>query len=865
MAITTKTPIPFLFTETLIPSNNFMEGWVGDINAVSPVTSLTGADALQALQDSPSSSIRVGGLNRAYIYLYVDGFLINPPELNPDGSYKTNPLTILTDINGYWKTTAIYFGKYGLFQSGHTLTLKAKAPGMGVSDFSVPYVLGGTPTPINLGTVDSFGRVRPPQAEETSIYGSMSNWLDFRTGAPILDDKNRVFIYIDGERKGEVLKNNLVGIDAKFPIIIDVSNLTLDLLVNNKEINVPLERFDSSTIIDFKELPDGERTVFTFNLLDIASLLKVYQNGLRLKEQIDYVYTPDITTNIGTVSIISDKIPKIEDTLYGILELDTVNTKIGESLQGVVDGVNDTFTLSNTPLGNDDGTLRIFKNGLKLKRIEEYSFAMVSTIPTVTFVIPPTAEDAYQVDYQLTTAPTRAYYTVVPAQTVEDDQVFTFIRPYYSGGTSIYKNGLLLREGIDFIYTAVTDSDANSNTVAVSFNLADPATQIRVGDELSVNFDTQYISLDSLAAALSRSTLLRENSIFVSTYQYGFNDSSADLRSAVVLSNQNNIVVLPTLKYNPYPKIYKSGRRQIRNVDYTKKDTTNTITFTSSISDADSIVAVYDYNVTEFVFEEKLVNKTETTPSGYTGYKLKAYARNDSIQPYINGLRIFKDSDNFTVSTNAIFIKNGLIPNDEAILAVDYQILSSEEKLVYTSTPDTTTDGGIIASCPLPPSISGANWSFSIYANGLRLVEGKDYTTTDIITLSEAALSTTTELRIEQNVSDLTLGRAVQQLKLSSPYKLDFMELTEDRQIIYDNFFGPNRVLDPGKDIYDNSFKFYFNPKTGQWKYTHDVPFVKGQHIQAIALNETPLSLVVPSDQSIIPGTIIDDPNFYLP
>ena len=59
----TATPIPYI--ETILPGRNKIKGWVGIIkdNKILPEKS-------------------------AYIYVYINGFLINPPEILPNGGYK---------------------------------------------------------------------------------------------------------------------------------------------------------------------------------------------------------------------------------------------------------------------------------------------------------------------------------------------------------------------------------------------------------------------------------------------------------------------------------------------------------------------------------------------------------------------------------------------------------------------------------------------------------------------------------------------------------------------------------------------------------------------------------------------------------
>lgn len=123
-----KTPTPTIFIDSTFGPQPYLSGWVGTIN---------------------SDGSTIPEVN-AYIYVYIDGFLVNPPSFDDKGVY--NLTKIFSDSNGNWQTTnslletnAIYLNK------GSSVTLKAKSRGKDISDLSVPYVIQGMVTPVNLG------------------------------------------------------------------------------------------------------------------------------------------------------------------------------------------------------------------------------------------------------------------------------------------------------------------------------------------------------------------------------------------------------------------------------------------------------------------------------------------------------------------------------------------------------------------------------------------------------------------------------------------------------------------------------------------------------------------------------------------
>src|SRR5271169_616514 len=189
-----KSAVPVPFIEKITPGKNGVEGFVGNGTIPEP---------------------------NAFIYIYINGFLINPPALNSDGSFSNTKTAVISDSKGNWTTSKFFFDALPAFQYGQTVTFRAKAPSKQISDRSVPYIIGGMTTPIDLGIIGDGGLLRAPYEGESSIIGRVSYWMgnvDPYIGIPIHDCSNHIYIYIDGMHAGtsggtlgEIFPNEIRG------------------------------------------------------------------------------------------------------------------------------------------------------------------------------------------------------------------------------------------------------------------------------------------------------------------------------------------------------------------------------------------------------------------------------------------------------------------------------------------------------------------------------------------------------------------------------------------------------------------------------------------------------------------------------
>jgi hypothetical protein len=214
--VKTTTPIPFI--ETIVAPYRDITGYVVEPNS--------------------------------YIYIYINGFLINPPIYdNKTRTYDSS--AVLSDSNGQWQITSSFFDTFPDFLTGQVIVFRAKAPLQKISDYSIPYKIGGPQTPIELGVIGEYGVLRTPYAGESSITGRISYWLDHpsqnseRSALPVFGYPMHVFVYIDGihvsnadSSIGEVYPNEIRGVDVTFPI----GSITgpLSLIVNGKQIDIPI-------------------------------------------------------------------------------------------------------------------------------------------------------------------------------------------------------------------------------------------------------------------------------------------------------------------------------------------------------------------------------------------------------------------------------------------------------------------------------------------------------------------------------------------------------------------------------------------------------------------------------------------------
>jgi len=115
---------------------------------------------------------------------------------------------------------------------------------------------------------------------------------------------------------------------------------------------------------------NGSNATFTLtNAPNPPSSLALYRNGLLLQQNVDY------TLSTGSITMQSPAVPQTGDTLIASYRMAANLPGVGfvdsETPAGSIDGGNTVFTLSQNP--NPDGSLAVFRNGMRLKSGVDYT------------------------------------------------------------------------------------------------------------------------------------------------------------------------------------------------------------------------------------------------------------------------------------------------------------------------------------------------------------------------------------------------------------------------------------------------------------------------------------------------------------
>jgi hypothetical protein len=833
------TPIPTPYIETILPGRNVIQGWVGEVvnNKIVPE-------------------------KNAYIYIYVNGFLINPPEINSDGSYKNTKTLVLSDKNGDWSTGTFFFDIIPALEYGATITFKAKSLLKKISPASVPFAIGATPTPIELGVYDSVGRHRPPYEGESSIMGHISYWFkqlpDSKgyTGYPLFNCENKVYVYVDGVHEGtnnqtigEVFKNEIRGTNATFPIYVNVKNQVLPIKVGTNQVNIPLFSLNSSDTPVLSGTQDGVNKVFTFNV-DASNVgFRIFKNGIRIIEGTDYNYhiIKELKSNATTVEVTLFIPPYASDDIEVVFQYNITSMVLHEKPQGVIDGVNLIYKLDQSPF---PGTLELYKNGLKLDFVSPINdYVLQGNI--LTLVEPLVEGDTLVADYQplLQNAVPLVFnlelFGQIDSPAIKNPNAsFLVTLPDSPGNIHVFKNGLKLQEGVNRDYTLnETGNVINFTSIGI------PET----GDILNASFYVAPITLAQLVSYLNNaekvpefaSNCLVASILNVQTIQNYF-------IMAGVKNGVNRTFSLPLADVPVNLRLYKNGKRLTNisssylNGDYTVDLYNSEVTFIVPPSINDVIEGLFTYKLTDFLTEQKPV-KVDSDLTGKR-YSIDFVPKKESMSIYINGIRLnpLAVPSLYSIENNEIIFDTA--PSDSDVIVVDYEISYGLNSLISNIIPSPLPNGSTL-TFTYAPQLNGT--AINVFRNGFLVDPTLMSITNNSITFKPRALDDIPQygdsLIIEFNLGTLFTDNPKDQLKISSSYPIELVE-TSPISYIQNLLFGSSVVLWPGKDD-DGEFKFWFNRQTGFWKWTWYDPytfetktFKKGQHITARAYNSAPIN-----------------------
>lgn len=486
-----KTPTPTITVESTFATPPFLSGWVGTVKADGTKVPEVGA----------------------YIYIYMDGFLLNPPSFDEDGKYNS-PIQVFSDSTGVWKAVGISDNISLIFMNrGGIVTVQAKTRHKDISYLSTPYVVQGMVTPIELGVTGDFGEFRPPKDGEFILMGRLSYWYPDIS----IKNNNRLLVYNNGYLLGEVQSNKILGYDAPWPIQTSTNDLRFSLLVNGDIVTIPISQINiQNTAVITPPVPDGTTTIFTFPVRSITSSFIVYKN-LRTNNfsssnpMTDYSITIDPTTKLATLTFIVA--PEIADFVI-IYEVSPNDTYFNGILVGQQDGINTAFTFVNNP---EVTSIQVFQNGLHLnggtdlisQTTTDYEvlYDASQNRYNINFRVAPEETDVILVDYQPIGAATTTLFnpTIIPVSST----TFTLPSLTFEGNINVYKNGILQKEFTTTSTTGTYTITDNTTDLTLTFFVG----EIFIDDIITVTYQYLPLYVETLAGGLNLSTFFIDNDL----------------------------------------------------------------------------------------------------------------------------------------------------------------------------------------------------------------------------------------------------------------------------------------------------------------------------------------------------------------
>lgn len=200
--------------------------------------------------------------------------------------------------------------------------------------------------------------------------------------------------------------------------------------------SIPLSTIDYRFVSEFITGIDGVRTAFTLCRAPSTSFIMGFQNGLLLKEGVDF-------TRVGTaITLLCPT--ALGDTIQFLYCLGSIATTLNlETPGGAIDGVNTTFNLSFVPTS---GVLLGFQNGLLIKNGLDYTLAG----QIVTMTVPPSIGDSLQFFYRYNNLEA-GFLLETPSEAINGiNTSFNLVNKPGDNFVAVFQNGLLLKYLLNF-------------------------------------------------------------------------------------------------------------------------------------------------------------------------------------------------------------------------------------------------------------------------------------------------------------------------------------------------------------------------------------------------------------------------------
>lgn len=342
----------------------------------------------------------------SYVYIYLDGILVDEKhnttdpegEVFPVGTEKAVSDIILNERYGVYVTTA-KDGTWSWFVPmgyniivGQRIVVTAQTAGKDMSEYSAEEIVGATPVPINIVSLNSDGSNGIIKAGDQTIEGMLDGWISLDIGNTILpyvpDSTNplerqdlTIFVYVNGIQDGSVTNNTIYTNKDVLDLFSFKEGGTLPLYVQGELATFNIPNLGKNTYEEYFSVSVPIQTRFSltkYTQLEFSDIIPVVsKNGLRLAEFVDYTITPT------ALILINGQYAKAgDDVLVTFNAIDSVSNYVQQVFAGVA-GMQ-TFILAPNVSGNsiEDKyiNLKVYKNGKRLKYPTTYS----SSVPNYT-------------------------------------------------------------------------------------------------------------------------------------------------------------------------------------------------------------------------------------------------------------------------------------------------------------------------------------------------------------------------------------------------------------------------------------------------------------------------------------------------
>jgi hypothetical protein len=279
--------------------------------------------------------------------------------------------------------------------------IKAHAPGKALSDSSIPFKVGCTPTPKNISVMGDRGEYRPIRHGDTFIEGEFEGLKNRLLGQPDIlaygptptgvypeyafpyTNNIDLCVYKEGVKDGCITYNTILGKNFLEDFLFLSFKFCFDLLVQARRISICYQDLSSLLYCEQFKYSDlrSDGSLLAKAPTEGSYILRLYKNGMRMAmgSTYDFTVSPAPVTLGATIG--PPTVNPIYITFNPSMTFDPQDTYYGEYII-ITDGAEtfyhqDVFEGTAYPTAWFDVQggykLQIYRNGLRLKNGTDYS------------------------------------------------------------------------------------------------------------------------------------------------------------------------------------------------------------------------------------------------------------------------------------------------------------------------------------------------------------------------------------------------------------------------------------------------------------------------------------------------------------